>query len=103
MRIHTNELYSGDFMNLAEHIEEIQIVALDQGFGSRSHDRAYEIRLTGSSKSAPRNMPGCKAATYREWGRFLALVFKFDPGAKCGTYNGVSDFDAKTGGEFPRR
>ena len=103
MRIHTNELMSGDFMNLAEHIDEIEIAVLDSGLGSRSHDRAYEIRLVGSSKYAPRNMPGCKAATYREWGRFLALVFKYDPSAKCGGYKNVEDFDAKTGGEFPRR
>lgn len=98
MKIHTNELYSGDISNIAERVEGITLYVT--GAGSRSHDRAYEIRLTGSSKCAPRNMPGEKAATYDEWGHFIARLFAIEPGAKIGHYKDAADFHEKTKNAF---
>lgn len=96
MKIHTSELFSGDICNIAERIEGITLYLTDDCYGSRSHDRAYEIRLTGSSKYAPRNMPGYKAATYEEWGRFIARLFAYEPSAKIGHYKNEADFHEKT-------
>lgn len=40
------------------------------------------------------------AASWTEWGWFLARVFEFDPAARCGEYHGVDDFHAQTGERF---
>jgi hypothetical protein len=40
------------------------------------------------------------AATYSEWGWFLAEVFRDDPQAICGPYKGLSDFNRKTRDQF---
>jgi hypothetical protein len=40
------------------------------------------------------------AATYDEWGWFIAEVFRMDFGAKFGPYDGFSDFHARTGDRY---
>jgi hypothetical protein len=72
--------------------------------GSRSHKRSFIVRLSGTSKSTmdTRNMPEPeKAATYDEWGYFLAALFSKDESAKMGVYKDAADFDFKTGHAFP--
>lgn len=102
MKIHTNELMGGDIISAANTIPApFQCWLTDEGFGSRSHDRAYVVRCTGSHKVAPQGMPGHKAATYDEWGLFLAELFSRDPGMKAGNYNGAQDFIAQTKGAYP--
>lgn len=68
--------------------------------GSRSHDRAYIVRLSGSGKTNMRGLPD-KAATYEEWGYFIANLFTQDESAICGNYKSAADFDFKTESRFP--
>jgi hypothetical protein len=81
--------------------------------GSRVRDHAFEIALEGlgsrhtrarawgqgsygkgSQEHAPR------AATYDDWGYFIAQVFLKDPDAVFGPYKGRDDFDEKTRFKF---
>lgn len=40
------------------------------------------------------------AASWTEWGWFIARVFERDPHARCGDYHGRADFDKQTDGRF---
>jgi hypothetical protein len=76
--------------------------------GSRTHPRAYEIHLATSqrdtradgktrSSSPLAGGNGLRyAATYDEWGYFLAEFFAADPAAKAGPYKSKADFHART-------
>lgn len=66
---------------------------------SRSHDHGYLVRMSGSHRSNMQRLPD-KAATYDEWGIFIARLFMIDPNAKIGNYKGWEDFDRQTKGEF---
>lgn len=75
-------------------------------YGSRSHNHAFEVSLTGygarhtRAKNTGTRGAGDdyeRAATWSDWGRFLAGVFERDPSAKCAdAYANSGDFDAKT-------
>jgi hypothetical protein len=67
--------------------------------GSRSRARGFVVRLSGSHKVSTRGLPD-KAATYDEWGNFLAAIFALDPRAICGGYDGRDDFIVQTDGRF---
>jgi hypothetical protein len=96
--------------------------------GSRTHPRAYEVQLgTWEKDSLPkgyRDQNGQQlhvrrfkntgdrgassgyyggavwAATWDEWGWFIAFVFAADPDARFGHYASYADFTVKTGGKF---
>ena len=106
----------------------------DEPHKSRTHPRAFELQLgTWDKNSLPagyRDQYGHKmnvrryknsgdsgatnewnrgeavwAATWHEWGWFMAAVFAMDPEARFGElarhhYKGTSDFNAKTDGVF---
>lgn len=75
--------------------------------GSRKRANGFEIQL-GTYTKVPGDKRGYKnsgqtgadtrvyAATYDEWGFFIAELFKMDPDAIFGNYKGVKDFDAQT-------
>ncbi|HBH59913.1 MAG TPA: hypothetical protein DDY41_17665 [Arthrobacter bacterium] len=46
------------------------------------------------------NGEGVYAATWNEWGWFLAEVFAADPEAKCNWYDGAAAFHARTKNAF---
>ena len=107
---------------------DVQFTVLEP-HGSSTHQRAYEVQL-GVSKDGPyRPLPAnyvnqdgkrqktrrtnmskdAYAATYHEWGWFIAEVFKTDPNSQWGSksmspyswgYVHPADFHAKTGGKF---
>lgn len=77
--------------------------------GSRSHERAFEVSLTGFGARHTRAKNtgtvgafgyGERAATWSDWGRFIAGVFERDPSAKCAYYADAADYHAKTHGLF---
>lgn len=73
--------------------------------GSRSHDRAFEIILSGSSNrytnpGTSGRWPNIHAATWDEWGIFLGHLFLLDPAIKCWAYDGAEDFHLKTNWRF---
>jgi len=87
-------------------------------FGSRKRDRAFEIKLrwdgvkekgdgrrwTNSGNrgadSEANGGDGHYAATYDEWGWFIAELFSQDPEAIFGTYDGIKGFEAATQSKF---
>lgn len=86
MRIHTNELTEGDFYgavsdanaNLADNtgIRPIALESISE-HGSRSHARAFEVKLSGDS-ARNGQYSTTKAATWDQWGEFLAALFRAD-------------------------
>lgn len=106
MRLHTRltpvELYSvfGAHSAADVHLEHTR-------HGSRSHDHAFEVSLTGyGARHTRAKNTGTsassreRAATWSDWGRFLAGVFERDPSAKCAYYANAEDYHAKTHGLF---
>ena len=117
MRIHSDTLTTADFTKalreagLADvHVEHATI------HGSRSRRRAYEVRLEAEPRKGRRRRNtgthGAEdagqimfwaAATYDEHGYWMVGLFRKDPEAIVGPYNGVEDFHAQTGRKFDRK
>jgi hypothetical protein len=100
MRIHSDILAGSDFLN-AERIAGVTLVNFDS-VGSRSRVGSFEFSLTGSSNHAANFGGGYKAATWDEWGIFLAHLFSVDPQAHCGkqSYLSAEHFHWSTGNRF---
>lgn len=72
--------------------------------GSRSRARAFNVTLTGTSSRVPgwgKGEPGEHAATWDEWGMFLAELFRRDPDAVApSAYESAEHFRWVTGARF---
>lgn len=78
--------------------------------GSRTHAQAWEVSLTGTSSRRPNSGRGGAdgddyAATWDEWGMFLAALYAVDPTMRAGSgkhpaYVNAEDFHAITRGRF---
>jgi hypothetical protein len=81
--------------------------------GSRIRDHAFEIALEGYGErhtrarawGVPQRGKGdqtytARAASYDDWGYFIARIFDKDPAAVFGPYKGRDDFDAQTRYKF---
>lgn len=91
--------------------EDIYFVKLDPS-PSRSRHYGYEIQLgTDDKTSGPTRSRHFKnrgnagadsvyAATYAEWGWFIAELFVIDPAAVFGSYRGVASFNEQTENKF---
>ena len=75
--------------------------------GSRTHPRAFEVNLEGSStrrpQSGPSGLGSGYAATWDEWGMFLAAVFAIDPLARTRDYECAAHFHWATTGRYHLR
>jgi hypothetical protein len=121
MKLHTSLHPSDvqDALNRAKASGNVtpDIEFVEYGVGnSRTHSIRFDIQLgtydktSGPTKSRRYKNSGqygagsVWAATYDEWGWFMAQVFDRDPGAQFGDrkngYNGVHDFNAKTGSKY---
>lgn len=78
--------------------------------GSRKKNRAFEISLRsydkveGDGRRRPNQNTGERelwAATYDEWGWFIAELFDVEPDAIFGHYIGQAGFDDLTHGAYP--
>lgn len=105
MRIHTDTLTNSDVRKAAATAR----VTLDRftGHGSKSRARAFDITLQGESRRHQNGGDG-KAATWDQWGVFLAILFAGDDNLTIPrAYEDAADFGYKTGhrfdnvGEFP--
>jgi hypothetical protein len=99
MRIHTDKV---DLIDIRRAQEVAHVVAIkDEEHGSRKRRRAWEIILSGDgahrTQYADRAEP---AATWDQWGIFLAELFKVDPDAIAGPYDGADQFHEVTGDRF---
>lgn len=100
MRIHTDHLTTYDIHNAAL-VANVGILDFSVQ-GSRSRGISMDVWLSGSHYAAGQHDHETPAATWDEWGVFLAELFKIDPDAKCGHYDGRDDFIAKTTDEYNR-
>lgn len=101
MRIHSDKITARDIGNAA-HRARVGLDTLAE-HGSRSRKRAFNVNLTGSSRRHPGHSSATldsHAATWDQWGIFLRYLFAIDPNATCYAYNGLDDFDHKTGTRF---
>lgn len=106
MRIHTNRLTEQDLRDALRNAsgKAPQVTLTVQGqHGSRSHNKAFEVALRGEgrrhTKRPNTGITGAGseyAATYDDWGWFLAYLFESDEQATAGPYRGHDDFDRKT-------
>lgn len=102
MKIHTNKINGGDLRDAAN-IAGVSFAKNDL-HGSRTRDHAWKIQLHGTSSRRPNSghsgAADGYAATWDEWGIFLAHLFKVDPEIVCQQYNGAAEFRRKTGGRY---
>jgi hypothetical protein len=115
MRIHTDTLTRQDIIAALNHEITAGNVAPQVNFkilsqhGSRSHNRAFEVQLEaagkipgdgrrgGNSGSYGAMQDGTFAATYDEWGFFLARLFDLDAALSAGrAYPNRDEFHAVT-------
>jgi hypothetical protein len=96
MRIHTS-LEMAEIQRAASKAR-VGFTSISQ-HGSRSHERAFEVILTGSSRRR-QNQGNDYAATWDEWGIFLGHIFDLDPDAKCWAYKDATDFNFQTNRRF---
>jgi hypothetical protein len=105
MRIHTDTLSYADVYAAAERAGNgVNVTATRRG--SRKRDHAFNVYLTGTSSRRPNSQSGDyahdgHAATWDEWGMFLAELFRRDPAATVpGVYETAEHFRWATGARF---
>lgn len=112
MKIHTDRLTMSDLFDAAK-IARVEFDRLDQK-GSRSRARAFDFTLTGESRRRPNNRgqgdPDAYAATWDQWGVFLAVLFDrddertFEPSQpmSCTYYADRAEFIYRTNARFTK-
>lgn len=107
MRIHSNYLTMGDIIGATKGLPNVFVNVTEHG--SRTHARAFEVRLEGNGYARNTGKSGADSyetgATWDEWGVFLARLFNLDANALCGTvkypvYENGYDFHQKTMDRF---
>lgn len=103
MRIHTSAQVTGMVILNAAREAGVTLENWDEK-GSKSHDHAWEIKLTGNSRRRPNGgnsgAGDAYAATWDQWGVFLAHIFEADSNAKCYAYADGYAFHDFTGDRF---
>lgn len=107
MRIHSDYLLPSDIFGATVGLPGVIVTATSHG--SRSHRGAFEVSLESTSnsrKNSGKYGAGDEyAATWDEWGVFLARLFNLDANAVMGsvkhpTYRNAEHFHAVTGNRF---
>lgn len=118
MRLHTNTLTWSSMHEALEaaktkgHIPQHVVFEACAEYRSRKRAKGIEVKLATYDKepgdgrrwtntgnrgaNSEQNGEGLYAATWDEWGWFLAEVFDADPGATCNWYDGGPEFDRIT-------
>lgn len=102
MRIHSDTLTNRDLANAAT----IARVSFDkwEDKGSRKRDHAFEVTLTGESRRRPNSgnvgASDAYAATWDQWGVFLAVLFSIDPAMVTPYYKDATEFHYRTRDRF---
>ena len=104
MRVHTNNLTEADLHKALTNadVTDVELRILGK-HGSQKFDRAYEVALRGRGTrhtKAPQtkitNADKEYAATYDDWGWFIAATYDLDSEARFGPYRDYDDFHAQT-------
>lgn len=111
MRIHTDKIEAQDIRRLAPNGTTPEVVQ----HGSRKRLRAFEVGLSapegtdrhGNKRRYAATRPGSaastRAATWLEWGDWIAGMFRLDPNAIIGHYTSATDFLRQTADAKIRR
>lgn len=109
MKIHSDVITYQDIWN-AEKIASVgghgKVYLEFVSQGSRSRKNAFEVHLEGDgsvSKRKPNdrgNSDRQYAATWSQWGWFLAALYEIDPEMKCAYYADLEDYNIKTDNAF---
>lgn len=100
MRIHSDVISYTQTIRNAAHAAGTRCEILNP-HGSRKRANAFEVQLSGSSRYSAQSGQW-KAATWDEWGNVIDALFKIDPKAIIGYYDGRDDFITKTQSEYDR-
>jgi len=99
MRIHADILTTLDVFKAAD-LAGATIERFDD-HGSRKRHHAFEVTLSGaSSRNANGGRNDFKAATWDQWGVFLAHLFDIDPKTLTRDYSGRTHFHWATTGRY---
>lgn len=102
MRIHSNTLTSKDVYDAAR-VARATVETLSE-HGSRKRAHAFEVKLSGESRRRPNNNGAhgdVFAATWDQWGVFLACLFDADNSITIPTaYEDLNVFHYQTGNRF---
>ena len=100
MRIHSDKLTYRDLLDGAA-LAGVDLVDCDS-VGSRSRAKAFKLGLTGTSCYRTNFGGDHQAATWDEWGMFLAHLYEVDPEFHCGarSYKNAEHFHWMTGNRF---
>lgn len=106
MRTHTDTISSTDIYAATRAAGMTGVSVTFTSHGSRKRDHAFNVNLTGTS-SRPLNtgkygadQSGDTAATWDEWGMFLAHLYSVDPNMDATYYADAADFHRQTGDRF---
>lgn len=102
MKLHTDRINAGEVFDAAREAG-VTIHGFAQ-VGSRTHARGFIVYLEGSS-TRQSNGRDHKAATWDEWGVFMAALYRLDYSARWGTntkwgYRDAADFHWQTSERF---
>lgn len=105
MRIHSDILTSLDISAAERAAGMTGVDATVTAHGSRKRDHAFNVLLTGTSSRRPNNGrygadSNAFAATWDEWGMFLAALYAVDPNMDATYYADAADFHRQTGDRF---
>jgi hypothetical protein len=107
MRLHSSVLAPSDIYRATTAAGMTGVNVELTSHGSRSRAAAYNVHLTGTSSRRPNSgkggagHPDDRAATWDEWGMFLAALFELDPDMIAGTaYASREHFRAVTHERF---
>lgn len=99
MRIHSDKLLGVDIYAATQGLPGVSVETCTS-HGSRKRDGAYEVKLSGTSSYDSQGVDDYgqtfKAATWDEWGIFIARLFAIDPEAIIGQYKDLYSFEAYT-------
>lgn len=100
MRLHTNTLTERDIYEAVADMDNVFVQVTRHG--SRQRDHAFEVYLTGNSPHRPNRAFDSDehAATWDEWGLFLARLFRIDPTMTSRYYADEAEFNYRTGWRF---
>lgn len=113
MKIHTDKLTYSDIYATPAGVEAETIER-----GSRSRARAFDVGLSAVHGTDRHGIKRCyarnsgksgsagnwdRAATWVEWGDWICGLFKLDPDAIIGQYDGAQDFIRQTMAAAPHR
>lgn len=117
MKIHTNTVLYLDVLQAVNSASPGTFLDHCDLKGSRTHKHAFDVALEsdgtpdkkGKARRRKRNMGTSRyadrfnsgfAASYDDWGWFLAALFAKDPDIVAGPYKGAEDFHRQTNNDY---